>query len=159
MALTILVTDDHAILRTCLISFLNNEPGLHVVGEAENGEQACRLVGELQPDILLLDISMPGIDGIETLRRIVKVYPAVRAIFLTAHDEDCFLQEGLRAGASGYVLKQASPLELVKAIHTVAGGKVYVDPGMVRSHPQGDFTRYVNPNKRILKPVEVLSKR
>jgi two-component system response regulator NreC len=129
----ILVADDHGVLRAGLCALLNSEAGLEVVGEAADGHEVLRRVEELRPDVVLLDISMPGLDGIEVTRRLKKVAPGVRVLILTIHTDRDILQEAIRAGASGYVVKMGAAADLINAIHTVAQGDVYIHPMMAPS--------------------------
>jgi two-component system response regulator NreC len=133
MSIRILIADDHGVLRAGLRSLLNAEPDLEVVAEAADGDDALRLTTELQPDIVLMDISMPGCGGIETTRRVTRACPGVRVLILTVHEDKCVLQEALRAGAAGYILKRAVESELINAIRAVSRGDVYVHPGVTRA--------------------------
>jgi len=129
----ILIADDHGLLRAGLRTFLNAEPDLEVVGEAATGEETKRLTREFQPDVVLMDISMPGCGGIETTRRLVELCPAVRVLILTVHEDTGLLQAAIRAGAAGYILKRAVEAELVSAIRAVSRGDLYVHPSMTRA--------------------------
>ena len=133
MSIRIVIADDHGVLRAGLRSLLNTEPDLEVVGEAANSDAALRLAQELQPDIVLMDISMPGCGGIETTRQVAEVRPGVRVLILTVHEDKYVLQAALRAGAAGYILKRAVESELVNAIRAVSRGDVYVHPTMTRA--------------------------
>jgi DNA-binding NarL/FixJ family response regulator len=123
----IVVADDHEVVRTGLVSLLNATSGLRVVGEAQDGEVACRLAAELAPDVLLMDLSMPRVDGLRATARIHADSPGVAVLVLTMHDDRARLQRALQAGASGYVLKRNDADELVRAIRAVAAGRTYVD--------------------------------
>jgi two-component system response regulator NreC len=133
MTMRLLITDDHGVLRAGLRALLNNEPDLEVVGEAANGEEALRLAGELQPDVILMDISMPGVDGIETTQRLMELRPDVRVLILTFQEDECLLQAAIRAGAAGYILKRAVESELINAIWAVSRGELYVHSAMTRA--------------------------
>ena len=133
MAIRVLIADDHAIVRAGLRALLKGEAGMALVGEATDGEEALRLAGELLPDILVLDLSMPDIDGIQVTRKIRAGLPGVRVLILTVHEDEALLREAIRAGASGYILKQAAEAELISAIHTVQIGDIYVHPKMIRA--------------------------
>ena len=128
----ILIADDHAIVRTGLRALLRSEPDLELVGEATGGYEAIELVGETQPDILILDLSMPDLDGISVTRQVKAHHPDLRILILTVHEDEAMLREAITAGASGYVLKRAAEAELVAAIATVRRGDLHVDPAMVR---------------------------
>lgn len=133
MTTQILIADDHGVLRAGLRALLNNEPDLEVVGEAANGEEALRLAGELQPDVVLMDINMPGGDGIETTRHLLAAWPDARVLILTFHEDECLLQAAIRAGAAGYILKRAVESELINAIRAVSRGELYVHSAMTRA--------------------------
>ena len=133
MAIRILIADDHGVLRAGLRALLNAEPDLEVVGEAADGDEALRLTRTLQPDIVLMDVSMPGCGGIEATRRLKELRSDVRVLILTVHEDSGLLQEAIRAGASGYILKRAAESELVNAIQAVWRGDLYVHPAMTRA--------------------------
>ncbi len=128
----ILIADDHAIVRTGLRALLNSEPSMELVGEATGGYEAIELAGRCSPDILVLDVSMPDLDGISVTRKIHSQYPGLRILILTVHEDEALLREAIKAGAAGYVLKRAAESELISAIHTIMAGRLYVDPSMVR---------------------------
>ncbi len=133
MAVRVLIADDHAIVRAGLRAVLKGEAGMELVGEAAGGEEALALVESLQPDILVLDLSMPDLDGIQVTRRVQSAAPGVRVLILTVHEDEALLREAIRAGAAGYILKHAAEAELIAAIHTVQMGETYVHPKLVRS--------------------------
>lgn len=135
--ITVLLADDHAVLRAGLKMLLENQPDLTVIGEAEDGATALRLTQELSPDILLLDVSMPGMDGLQALRAIRAAVPACRVLLLTMHEEKAILRQALQAGASGYVLKKSAESELLTAIRAAARGEAFVDPGMTKVMIEG----------------------
>jgi two-component system response regulator NreC len=122
----ILIADDHGVLRAGLRSLLNAEPDMEVVAEAPDGDQALDMALRLRPDIALADISMPGPSGIELAERLGRLMPELRVIILTMHEDGGLLQEALRAGASGYILKRAVESELIGAIRRVARGDRYL---------------------------------
>ena len=124
----ILLADDHMIVRKGLASILNNEPGLEVIGEAEDGREAVQKVEELNPDIVVMDISMPQLNGLDATRQIKKRFPDMKILILTMHISDEYVYEVLQAGASGYILKQAAPTELLSAIQSVQQGDIYLSP-------------------------------
>jgi two-component system response regulator NreC len=133
----ILIADDHGVLRAGLRALLNAEPDLEVVGEVADGYETLRLAGELHPDVVLLDISMPGIDGIEVARRLKAISPGSRTLILTVHEDGGLLQEAIDAGAMGYIIKRAIDSDLINAIHTVWRGDLYVYPTMVHALVRG----------------------
>jgi two-component system response regulator NreC len=130
MTIRILIADDHGLIRAGLIALLKDVPGVQVVGEAVDGESVLRKAAELQPDIVLLDISMPKLNGIEATRRLREIAPRTRVLALTAHEDEGMLREMLRAGAFGYIVKRAVESELIDAIRTVSEGNMYVHPAL-----------------------------
>jgi two-component system response regulator NreC len=124
----ILVTDDHAVLRAGLTALLNAEPDLTVVGEASDGSECLRVAQAVQPDVILLDINMPGMNGLEVLPLLRQSAPQSRVLVLTMHDDSTYLRQVLRAGGAGYVLKQAADKELLSAIRTVYSGGTFLHP-------------------------------
>jgi DNA-binding NarL/FixJ family response regulator len=132
MSLRVVVADDQSMVRAGFRSLLNEEPGLEVVGEAADGEQAVAAVRRFRPDVALMDIRMPNVDGLEATRRIVAAGLATRILILTTFDLDEYVYEGLRAGASGFLLKDASPEQLIAAIQVVAEGEAVLAPTVTR---------------------------
>jgi DNA-binding NarL/FixJ family response regulator len=119
-----MLVDDHALVREGIRQILDKEPDITVIGEAERGDLALELLDSLQPDVVLLDVRMPGMNGIETTRRIRAAFPKIRILILSAHAD--FAVEAFRAGASGYVLKSASSRELVAALRSVFVGSIVI---------------------------------
>lgn len=154
MATRILIADDHPVLRSGLRVLLAADPDLEVVGEAGTGEETLRLAEELRPDVVLLDISMPGQSGIETVRRLKAKLPALKVLFLTMHEEEGMLLEALAAGADGYLIKRADEPEIIQAIHVVLRGDVYVHPAMTRA-----LLSQTETTERPQEPVEPLTRR
>ena len=128
----ILLVDDHAVVRAGLRMLLAADPELEIVGEAENGTEGLRLAQELAPEVVLMDISMPDMNGIEATRRIKALCPDVAVLALTMHEDDQYFFEMLGAGASGYVPKRAAPNDLISAIHAVQRGGVFLFPSVAR---------------------------
>ena len=128
----ILLADDQRLMRDGLRILLELEPDLVVVGEAADGETALQAYEELEPDVVLMDIRMPGMDGVEATRRICARWPEARVVILTTFDHDEYIFEGLRAGAQGYLLKDVSGAELAEAVRTVAGGGALIEPSVAR---------------------------
>jgi DNA-binding NarL/FixJ family response regulator len=126
----VVIADDHAVVREGLRSLIEAQSGLDVIGEAADGQEAWQCACELEPDVLVLDLSMPGVGGAETAERIARDCPQVRVLALTMHEERGYVSRLLRAGASGYVLKRTASSELVRAIRAVAAGGTYVDPSL-----------------------------
>ena len=123
----ILIADDHAIVRTGLRTLLQSEPSYDLVGEASGGYEAIELVEKSTPDILLLDLSMPDLDGIAVTKKLKPKYPELRILILTIHEDEALVREALKAGASGYILKRAAESELVSAINVLMRGDMYID--------------------------------
>jgi two-component system response regulator NreC len=128
----ILIADDHAIVRTGLRTMLQSEPALELVGEAAGGYEAIDLVAKTSPDILLLDLSMPDLDGIAVTKKLKPEYPDLRILILTIHEDEALVREAIKAGASGYILKRAAESELVTAISVLMRGDMYVDHTLLR---------------------------
>jgi two-component system, NarL family, response regulator NreC len=126
----ILIADDHAVVRQGLKLLINSQPDMTVVGEAADGDAVLQQAAAVEPDIVVMDLSMPGMNGLVATRALKEARPSVDIVALTRHDDETFLQEVLRAGASGYVLKQSNPAEFLQAIRAVAAGGVYLDPAM-----------------------------
>ena len=126
----IVLAEDHTILREGLRALLSSDPKFEIVGEAEDGREAVRCVEKLGPDLLLMDLSMPRMSGMEAIREIKKRYPQSKVIALTVHKTEEYLHTTLQAGADGYVLKDATHNELVVAIKSVMKGKPYLSPGV-----------------------------
>lgn len=125
---TIILADDHAIVRQGLRALLEAEPGLSVVGEAADGLEAVTLVDRLNPRVLILDLMMPGLSGLEVTRRVCQRTPQTRVVILSMHASEAYVLEALRNGAAAYVLKEASGAELVHAVREVAAGRRYLSP-------------------------------
>lgn len=128
----ILLADDHAVLRAGLRALLSAQGDLEVVGEASDGAEAIRLTQALHPDVVVMDIGMPGVSGIDATARIKHDLPAAKVLILSMHDDRGYLRQVLRAGASGYVLKKAADTELLAAIRAAARGEVYLDPALAK---------------------------
>lgn len=124
--LKVLLADDHKLLRSGLKLLLQRNSGMQVVGEAADGEQAIQLFEQLQPDILLLDLSMPNMDGLECLKEIKSRYPEAKVIVLTMHEDENYIKRAMQAGASAYVPKSAADTDLFKAIEAVEAGGIYL---------------------------------
>jgi len=128
--LRIVLAEDHTILREGLRALLSTDPNFEIIGEAPDGREAVRCVEKLEPDLLLIDLSMPRMSGMDAIREIKKRFPAIKIIALTVHKTEEYLLTTLKAGADGYVLKDATHEELVMAIKNVMGGKSYLSPGV-----------------------------
>jgi DNA-binding NarL/FixJ family response regulator len=133
MTIRVLVADDESMIRAGLRMVLEAEDDLEVVGDASSGETAVRAVAALRPDVVLMDVRMPGMDGLAATRRILAADPDVRVVVLTTFNEDGYVREALRAGAAGFLLKVAPPERLVEAIRVAARGEALLDPLVTRS--------------------------
>ncbi len=128
----VLIADDHAIVRTGLRALIHSESTMELVGEASGGYETIELVEKTQADVLVLDLSMPDLDGIAVTRQIKPQFPNVHILILTIHEDQALLREAIKAGASGYILKHAAESELIAAIQRILCGDLYVDPALVR---------------------------
>jgi DNA-binding NarL/FixJ family response regulator len=155
--LKIVLAEDHTILREGLRALLSTDPNFKIVGEARDGRDAVRCVEKLVPDLLLMDLSMPRMSGMEAIREIKKRYPEIKIIALTVHKTEEYLLTTLKAGADGYVLKDATHDELVMAIKNVMRGKSYLSPGVSEKVIEGYLEG--KENSRSVSSWETLSQR
>ncbi len=139
-----MICDDHALFRRGLVMVLESEPDIEVVAEAEDGNDAVRKVSEFVPDVVLMDVRMPGIDGIEATRRIAEAVPSTKIVMLTVSDEESDLYEAIKAGASGYLLKEISIEEVSTAVRAVVAGQSLISPSMASKL----LTEFTNLSKR-----------
>ncbi|HMK49361.1 MAG TPA: response regulator transcription factor [Thermodesulfovibrionales bacterium] len=161
----ILIADDHKIVRDGLRSLLEKQKGLQVVGEADNGRIALRLLKELKPDIIIMDIAMPDMNGIDATRQIMGVNPDVRVIALSMHSDKRYVTKMLQAGAVGYLLKDNDFEDLSKAILAVMAGKIYLGPEInedliadyLRIHPDSEFSVLNILTQREIEVLRLLS--
>ncbi len=130
MSIRILLADDHKITRQGLRSLLEKQQDMEVVAEADNGRNAVRLAGEIAPDVVIMDLTMPDLNGVEATRQIVADSPDVKIIALSMHSDSLFVTEMLKSGAAGYLLKDCAFEELAKAIRIVLDGKTYLSPSI-----------------------------
>jgi two-component system response regulator NreC len=128
MASRILIADDHKMLREGLRALIDSQPGMEVVGEASDTREAAWLVQNLQPDVVLMDLSMPGGNAVQQIRAMTQAQPRLRVLVLTMHDDPAFLRSALAAGAAGYVLKRSAYSQLVEALQAVEAGRMFIDP-------------------------------
>jgi two-component system response regulator NreC len=155
MGIRTLIVDDHGVLRAGLKALLEGETGLDIVGEAADGEIAVQKAIELSPDVVLMDITLPGMDGLEATREILAHLPDTRVLLLTVHEDIALVRKALDIGAAGYILKRALESELINAIHAVWRGDLYIDPAMTRAllqdpppHPSpGVITEPITPRE------------
>lgn len=144
----LLIVDDQRLMREGLRTLLELEHGFEIVGEAANGQAALDAYAELKPDVVLMDIRMPGMDGVEATRRLCTRWPETRVIILTTFDDDANVFEGLRAGAVGYLLKDLSGQELASAVRTVYNGGALIEPAVAK-RVMAEFAR-IHPPARTL---------
>ena len=123
---TIVLVDDHAVVRAGVRRLLEQEPLLEVIGEAESGEKAYQIFGELKPDVMVMDLSMPGMGGLEAIRRILMRYEKAKILVLSMHEDLSFANQALKLGAKGYLIKNTLADDLVKSIETVSNGEVFL---------------------------------
>jgi DNA-binding NarL/FixJ family response regulator len=154
-AIRVILADDHRLVRAGLRALLEKLPGIEVVGEADNGRQALELIKTTAPNLILLDISMAELGGLETLPRIVKDFPAVKVLILSAHANEEYVLRALRSGAAGYMLKDAATAELQLAIDSVTKDKTYLSPSLSRTVIDSYLERVGGP----FSPLEHLTPR
>ncbi len=136
----VLIAEDHQTVREGLRLMVGNEPDMEVVGEAGDGREAVRLAQELVPDVVLMDVSMPVMNGLKATEKLKECCPQIKVLTLTRHTDDGFLQQLLKAGVSGYVLKQSAPDVMLAALRAVSAGGIYFDPS-VAAKVMGGLTR------------------
>jgi two-component system response regulator NreC len=157
--INLLLVDDHVVVRSGLRMLLQAEAGLTIVGEAQTGAEGVAMAQELRPDVVLMDISMPDMNGLEATRAIKRVCPTAAVLALTMHEDNAYFFEMLSAGASGYVPKRAAPDQLVSAIRTVSAGEVYLYPSVARTLVQDFLGKGDAPGQQPKSPAEPLTGR
>ena len=154
----IVLAEDHTILREGLRALLSADPTFEVVGEADDGREALRRVDKLAPDLVVMDLSMPRMTGMDAIREIKRRHPATKIIALTVHKAEEYLRTTLQAGADGYVLKDATHVELLLAIQNVLKGKTYLSPSVsetvIEGYLEGKESQIPNPRLNLLSPRE-----
>lgn len=140
--ISVLIVEDHTMVREGLRMMLNLEPDMEIAGEAQDGREAVDMAMELRPDVVLMDIAMPGLNGLEATRQLVKVLPGVRIIVLTAHTDDAYVKSAVDAGVAGFLLKQDSTRDICRAIREVHRGGIHYSPSIAKR-----FVR-INPKSR-----------
>ena len=146
--ITVLLVDDHALVRRGFRRLLEDDPGITVVGEGSNGDEAIRLAAELKPHVIVMDAAMPGTGGLEATRTILTKNPKSAILMLSMHSEETLVRQALAAGARGYVLKNALELDLAAAIKRVAAGEHVIDPALVKPDPlPGERNRRLTPRE------------
>jgi two-component system response regulator NreC len=148
----ILLADDHAVVRQGFKMILAAQPDMEIVGEAGNGREALDLAGQLQPDVIVMDVAMPELNGIEATRRVADISPRSRVLALSMHKDSVYVREILRAGARGYLLKDSISSDLLAAVRAIARGEGYLSPG-VSDAVLNDYRRHVTD------PIDLLSSR
>lgn len=153
--LRILLVDDHVLVRAGIKSLLNQLPGVTVVAEAGDGREALKLLQETQPDIAVLDVAMPGLNGIEATMRFRKQFPSLKVIMLSMHSNEEYVLQSLRAGASGYLLKKSAVAELEAALRAIQAGQTYLSPQLAARVEPGR----VSPKQKTQTPLDRLTPR
>jgi DNA-binding NarL/FixJ family response regulator len=148
----ILLADDHSVVRQGFRLILENQPDMEVVGEASNGREAVTVAESLQPDVIIMDVTMPELNGIEATRRIGELAPRARVLALSMHKDSVYVREILRAGAKGYLLKDAAGNDLLAAVRAVARGEGYLSPAV----SDAVLTDY---RKHVTNPIDLLTSR
>ena len=141
----VLIAEDHETVREGLKLIIDTQPDMQTIGEAGNGRDAVRLAKELAPDVLLMDVSMPELNGLKAAAQLKRVAPDIKILTLTRHTDQAYLQELLEAGVSGYVLKQSAAADLLRAVRAVAAGDSYLDPAMTGKM----FSNYVEKSSKL----------
>jgi DNA-binding NarL/FixJ family response regulator len=145
--LTVLLVDDHALVRRGFRRLLEDDASIAVVGEASNGEDAIRLVDELRPSVVVMDVAMPGTNGLAATRAILARAPDAKILMLSMHSEETLVRQAMDAGARGYILKSALDLDLAAAVKRVAAGEIVVDPAVARSAPRTGARNRLTPRE------------
>jgi two-component system invasion response regulator UvrY len=145
----VILTDDHAVVRSGIARLLERSDDISIVGEAESGEQGYRLYSELEPDVMVMDMSMPGIGGLEALRRIIRRHPKAKVIIFSMHENVTFAVQAMTSGAVGYVAKSGEAQELVTAVKQVMSGKIYLNPEMAHKIALQNMGTGNNPMSRL----------
>ena len=155
MPIRVVIIDDHAVIRAGMRMLLEGQADITIVGEGTNGEEALRLAHDLKPDVIVMDVTMPGMNGIEATRTIKAEMPDIAVLALTIHEETDYYFQMLQAGASGYVPKRSAPVDLIRAIQTVAEGQVFLEPSVAKQivadylvRVQHDSEEYLTPRER-----------
>jgi len=143
--ITVVVAEDHTIVRKGICSLIDGKADIQVVGEAEDGRDAIDKVTALQPDVVIMDIAMPHLNGLEATRQIKKMFPQIKILALTMYTNEEYILQILQAGASGYVIKQAAPAELISAIHAIYRGDSFLSPSISKTIID-EYLRHTTPN-------------
>ena len=153
--ITVLLVDDHILVRRGFRRMLEDDPGLRVVGEASSGEEALRLALERKPRVIVMDMAMPGMDGVQATREVLKRLPGTTVLMLSMYAQENFVRRALEAGARGYILKNADELDLAAAIRRAAAGEQVIDPGVeaAQRSQQGGLELLTQREKQILQLI------
>ncbi len=135
----IVIADDHPVVRRGVRALLEDEPSFRILGDARDGLEACEMVERFHPDVLVLDVMMPGLNGLEVARRVGKMSPRTRVVILSMHEDQSYVSEALKSGASAYVLKRSAMEELVRAIEQVTRGQRYLSPEVSRTDFEASY--------------------
>jgi DNA-binding NarL/FixJ family response regulator len=157
--ISILLVDDHPVVRQGLQVLLSSEPGLVIIGEAEDGFKAVSLAKKLKPDVILMDLSMPQLNGVDATSEILRQNPSAKVLILTTYGHDRFVTQAVEAGAVGYVLKQSAGQDLVKAIREVHAGRGYFTPSIARRLSLSPKTKPAKPRRRNVPTAPTLTLR
>jgi DNA-binding NarL/FixJ family response regulator len=153
--ISVLLVDDHALVRKGFRRMIEDDPELRVVGEAGSGLEAAELVGELKPDVIVMDMAMPQMDGVQATREILKRAPKTAILILSMYSQESYVRNAFDAGALGYILKNADDIDLVSAIKDVAAGKRVLDPGLVTAErePEDAYGSLTQREKQVLQLI------
>ncbi len=145
----VMLVDDHAVVRSGLRRLLEQDNGVRVIGDAESGEQAYQLYGEFQPDVLVMDMSMPGMGGLEALRRILSRYPGARVVIFSMHENAAFATQALSAGAKGYISKSGVAGDLLNAVREADVGRTWISPSIAQKIALQSLTGEDDPMRKL----------
>src|SRR3954451_3342381 len=157
MPIRIVLADDHVVMRSGLRLVLERQPDLSVVGEASNGREVLEIVGHLTPDVVILDVSMPLLNGIEAAKRIAADHPKIAVMILSMHADEAYILRALKAGARGYLLKDSAEMDLIQAVRAVSAGKAFFSPAVSKVLAD-DYLRQVQ-QRGIEDPFDLLTPR
>ncbi|MDB5243024.1 MAG: LuxR family transcriptional regulator [Spirosoma sp.] len=165
MSIRLLITDDHAVVRKGIRTLLEDETDIEIVGEATDGEQAIELIAALHPDVLLLDITMPRMSGIDVTKAVTRQYPKVRILIFSMHHNPDYILKAVQNGAAGYLLKDTSEEEILRAVRSVAAGELYYPPSASSiiikqfvSHSNGNHSDVEHPEAGAVRPGSIWQK-